>query len=83
MSTNTKSNVKYWINTFIVLLLMFGFPQLPVIEPLTEYGMYVAGIFLGCLYGWTMISVIWPSLLGLLALGFTDFNTMTGTFQAA
>ena len=83
MSTNTKSNVKYWINTLIVLLLMFGFPQLPVIEPLTEYGMHVAGIFLGCLYGWTMISVIWPSLLGLLALGFTDFNTMTGTFQAA
>lgn len=73
----------YWIHTAIVILLMFGFPHLSTIEPLTPYGMHVVGIFLGCLYGWTMVSVIWPSLLGLLALGFTDFGSMTATFQTA
>ncbi len=79
----TTVKVSYWIHTVIVFVLMFGFPYLPVISPLTPLGMQVVGIFLGCLYGWTMVDVVWPSFLGLLALGFTEFNTMTGTFQAA
>ncbi len=83
MSSTTSSNIKYWIHTIIVIVLMFGFPMLPTISPLTDYGMHIAGIFLGCLYGWTMVSVIWPSFLGLLALGFSGFNNMTGTFAAA
>lgn len=84
MAEETEARkTSYWIHTAIVMLLMFGFPHLPVIEPLTPYGMKVVGIFLGCLYGWTMVSVIWPSLLGLLALGFTDFGSMTATFQTA
>lgn len=78
-----KIDFKYYLNSAIVVILMFGFPQLPLIEPLTSYGMQIAGIFLGCLYGWTMISVVWPSLLGLLALGFTEFGSMQATFQAA
>ncbi len=80
-----KKQVKlsYWVHTAIVLILMFGFPQLPLIESLTPYGMKIVGIFLGCLYGWTMVSVIWPSLLGLLALGFTDLGTMPQVFQMA
>jgi len=83
MSEQKTIDIKYWIHTAIVFLLMFGFPMLPTIEPLTELGMHVTGIFLGCLYGWTMVSVVWPSLLGLLALGFSGFNSMTGTFAAA
>ena len=66
MSSTTSSNIKSWIHTIIVIVLMFGFPMLPTISPLTDYGMHIAGIFLGCLYGWTMVSVIWPSFLGCL-----------------
>ena len=85
MSEQTKSSisVSYYIHTIIVFVLMFGFPQLPLIEPLTPYGMHVVGIFLGCLYGWTMIGPIWPSFLGLIALGFTEFGTMTDAFKEA
>lgn len=76
-------NVKYGIHSLIVFVLMFGFRFLPPVGPLTPYGMTIIGIFLGCLYGWTMVSVIWPSFLGILALGFTEFGTMGATFQAA
>ncbi len=85
MSVQAKSSipVSYYIHTIIVFILMFGFQKLPLIEPLTPYGMQVVGIFLGCLYGWTMIGPIWPSFLGLLALGFTEFGSMTDVFKEA
>ena len=76
-------NVKYYVHSAIVIILMFGFPLLPTIEPLTPYGMQVAGIFLGCLYGWTTVGIIWPSILGLIKLAFAGFGTMTATFTAA
>ncbi len=85
MSEQTASrNITYWIHTAVVILFMFGFKYLPVLEPLTPYGMEVVGIFLGCLYGWTFIGLVWPSLLGLLCLGFTsEFGGMTKAFSTA
>ncbi|MDO5537708.1 MAG: SLC13 family permease, partial [Desulfovibrionaceae bacterium] len=37
-------------------------------EPLTPLGMNLLGIFLGVLYGWVFIEIVWPSLAGLLAM---------------
>jgi sodium-dependent dicarboxylate transporter 2/3/5 len=82
-SQSASFNIKYYIHSLIVIILMFGFPMLPTIDPLTDLGMHVAGIFLGCLYGWTFVGIIWPSMLGLLALGFTEFGTMQETFAKA
>ncbi len=47
---------------------MFGVGLIPPIEPLTPLGMSLVGIFLGVLYGWIFIDIIWPSIAGLLAL---------------
>ena len=59
----------YYLHTVICLLIMFGFGQLPAVEPLTPLGMNLIGIFFGVLYGWIAIEIVWPSLAGLLALG--------------
>lgn len=58
----------YWVHTLICLIITFGFGQLPPIGQITPLGMNLIGIFLGVLYGWIFIEIIWPSLLGLLAL---------------
>lgn len=58
-----------WLHTIIVFLLMFGFGQLPPLAPITELGMRVLGVFLGMLYGWSTLSILWPSLLGLIGMG--------------
>lgn len=58
----------YLAHTAICLIIMFGFGQLTPFEPLTPLGMNLIGIFLGVLYGWIFIEIVWPSLLGLLAL---------------
>ncbi len=58
----------YLVHAAVCLIIMFGFGQLPPCEPLTPLGMNLIGIFLGVLYGWIFIEIVWPSLLGLLAL---------------
>ncbi|SHN80072.1 SLC13 family permease [Desulfitobacterium chlororespirans] len=73
-------NTWYYLNSIIALVLMFGFKYLPPIEPLTSFGMAVVGIFLGVVYAWATVSVIWPALLGAIALGFTEFGTVPSVF---
>ena len=41
---------------------------MPAPAPLTPYGMKVIGIFVGVLYAWVFIDIIWPSFVGLLAI---------------
>ena len=61
-------SLSYYVHTAICLIIMFGFGQLPPVAPLTPLGMNLIGIFLGVLYGWVFIEIVWPSLAGLLAL---------------
>lgn len=63
-----KKDAMYFVHSLICLVIMFGFGQLPPMEPLTPLGMNLIGIFLGVLYGWIFIDIIWPSIAGLLAL---------------
>jgi len=70
-------DLKYWIHTAIGLLLMFGIPLLPPIEPITEIGMQLGGIFIGVVYLWTMVETFWPSLLAAVAIAFTDYADIT------
>lgn len=58
----------YWIHSIICIVIMLGFGQLPPFPPLTPLGMNLIGIFLGVLYGWIFIEIVWPSLAGLLAM---------------
>lgn len=62
-------NNKKLVHYAITMVLMFGFGVLPPIEPITPYGMQVLGVFLGAVYGWTTLNMLWPSLIGLVALG--------------
>ena len=81
--TKKKKNTAYYINTVIVFALMFGIGQLPPFAQITELGMQVLGIFVGVLYGWCTVSLIWPGLLGIVAIGATEYCTVTESFQAA
>lgn len=71
-----SKSVMYWIHSAICVWLIFGFGMLEPFGALEKLGMQVLGIFIGLLYGWTFIGFIWTSLLGLLALGFTEYAAM-------
>ena len=60
------------------LFMMFGFGRVfPAIGPLTEVGMQVLGLFIGVVWLWCFVGLLWPSLVALIALGATDFATFT------
>ncbi len=63
-----KKNMMYYINSIVTLVIIFCFGQLPAVAPLTPLGMNLIGIFLGLLYGWIFVDIVWPSMAGLLAL---------------
>ncbi len=58
----------YFIKVVIFFTLLFGFGYLPAVAPLTQLGMKVLGIFLGLLFAWTTIGLLWPSIVGLMVL---------------
>ena len=68
-----KGNTSYYIHSIIFLLITINTGFLPT-------GMKVLGVFLGLLYGWIFIGFIWPSLLGMLALGMTGYASIIDVF---
>lgn len=76
-----KRNTAYYINSVIVFILMIGIGQLPPFAQITELGMQVLGIFVGVLYGWCTVSLVWPGLVGIVAIGITEYCTVTEAFQ--
>ncbi len=76
MSTEVKKKSSmYLIHASIYLVLTIGIGLLPTFGQVTEYGMDILGIFIGLIYGWTFIGFVWPSIFGLVALGYTAFST--------
>ena len=77
MSTevNKKFDMKY-VHFIIVMALMFLFRFVPPFGTITPYGMAIIGIFIGLIYGWSVDAdnLIWTSMLGLVAVGMTDFG---------
>jgi len=71
----TNGDLMYYIHSCICIAIMFGFGFLAPVEPLTVMGMKIIGIFLGLLYGWMFVGLIWPSLIGLLALPLCGYMT--------
>lgn len=79
-----KSQVpKQLVYKLIVIVLMFGFGLLPAIGEMTPLGMKIFGIFIGAIIGWITIDLIWPSLLGIIALGLSGaYESMSDCFAA-
>lgn len=77
----TKKHDLFPLHIIITLLLMFGFGLLSPFSTVTPTGMKLLGIFLGLLYAWTTTSLIWPSLLGVVAIVFFDIMPMNEFLQ--
>lgn len=76
-ATVEKKSIIGYIHIAIMLLLMFGIGFLPPFGQITPMGMKVLGVFLGIVYGWIFIDLLWVSFLGFAVL------TMTGYAPAA
>lgn len=71
-----KFDLPYYIHSAIGIALMFAFGWLEPFEPVTPVGMKVLGVFIGVIYLWSFVGILWPSLLGMIALGLSGYATM-------
>lgn len=78
MATQVQKNKMdlTWVHFAIVCVLMFGVGFIPPFGTVTVIGMKMIGVFLGLLYGWSTCGMFWPSLIGMIALGFTGVGTV-------
>ena len=70
MKQPSNDDFRHILHIVIFFLLTFGIGFLPPVG-ITAMGMNILGVFLGMLYGWTFIGFAWPSMICLVALGFT------------
>lgn len=82
LTTNKNQDISYYIKCAIGLFFMFGFRFIEAPGPMTQVGMQVAGIFVGLIFMWSAIGLIWPSILGIIAFGMTDYIDMGGAISA-
>lgn len=78
-----QKSMNVYVHVLIIFVLMFGFKFIPPIGTITPLGMQTIGIFAGVIYGWSTMGMIWPSFLGIFALGLLPANGMVATFKNA
>ena len=66
MGEAKKVNIIHYI---IVAALCLGFRFVPPFAGITPYGMGILGTFIGAIYGWMTINMLWPSLMALAGVG--------------
>lgn len=57
------------VHYIITAAIIFGFRFLPPFSAMTPYGMGILGTFIGAIYGWSVIGMVWPSFMALVGLG--------------
>lgn len=83
-TSGTQSNqyIKLMVHLAVMLLITFGFRVIPAPEGVTPYGMAVAGVFFGLVYGWTFLDIFWTSLLGVFLLALTGYGSCESVMVA-
>lgn len=80
--TADRQMMKY-VNSAIAVLFMLFFRFLPAPAPMEPIGMAILGIFIGAIYAWCTVSLIWPSILALTLLGLTGYCTVPEAYATA
>lgn len=78
-----KRSKAYFINAIIGIVLMFGIGFLPPIEPITEMGMKVLGVFIGMIYLFSACDVGWSSVLSICALSMVGYCSLSNAAAGA
>ena len=62
-ATATKKFDKKYIHYAVTAIIIFGSQFMPQIGPVTPLGFSILGAFVGTVYGWTFLDMIWQALL--------------------
>ncbi len=65
--------VSQYIHIVITLFFMVGFGFLPPFGTVTPVGMRILGLFIGVVYAYSTLEIIWPSILAIVLYGVSGF----------
>jgi len=68
-----NNNLRKYIHPCIVVFFMLIGHVIPAPEPITPMGIQILCTFVGMIWGWSTCGMLWPSILGIIMLGFTDY----------
>ena len=83
MTMQNKKSVKDTAFLVLALVVIIGSRFMPAMGGLSEDAWAVLGVFFGSLIMWIGISIDWPSMITLLALGLIPIFGFSGTFAGA
>ncbi len=82
MSGTAKNNKTIYLHIVIMNVLMFGVGFLPPFGQITALGMNVLGCFLGIIYGWIFIDLLWVNFWGFAVLTMTGYAPATAVLAS-
>lgn len=75
-------STSYYVKSAMGIAIMLFFGHIPPVGYITPMGMTVLGIYIGLLLLWTVVDMVWPSLLGLFLLGLSGYSTIPALISA-
>lgn len=69
------------IHTVIGLAIMIILGLLPGPEPITALGMKALGLFIGTVYLWITVDLLWPSILAIVMYAFIGYTNIAGAIS--
>lgn len=76
-----KKDASYIVKSLIGIAIMIFFQFIPAPAPVTQAGMAVLGQFLGLIFLWTLVDMVWPTMFAIVMFGFHAFAIYPNSFQ--
>lgn len=74
----------YYVKVIIGVCIVWFFGFIPAPAPMTALGMKMIGIFAGTIYLYSVAGLIWPSMMAVVAMGFSGaYENLAATVTAA
>lgn len=82
-SAQKPAKTRFFLQVMIYLAIVVLFFILPPLGAITPEGMRLMGLFIAFIYGLTVTSDVWPSLVTLILLPLTQLTTFAGVISAS
>lgn len=83
VQTGKKKDAAYYIKAIIGLCIMIFFGLIPAPAPITQSGMILLGQFIGLIFLWTTVDMVWPTFAAIVCFGFIATDIYPGSFALA
>lgn len=78
-----KRDAVYYLKSIIGLAIMILFGMIPAPAPITQTGMILLGQFIGLVFLWTFVDMVWPTFAAIVLFGFIATDVYPSSFALA